>query len=302
VLAYGHASWRSHLRSEAAVHEQWLSTGRSSKPRPEQALSARDDGSTTRMIPFPTDRLDAVIFDMDGVVSDTARVHQRCWRLVFDDYLRRRTARPGEDLRPFHDEDYVRYVDGKPRYDGVESFLASRHISLPRGTPSDPPGEASMCALGNLKDRDFEQTVAEDGVSLFDSTIVFIRTLRAYGIRTALISSSRHARVILEAVHITNLFDAIVDGIDAEALGLPGKPDPAIFVSAAQRLNVAPARAAVVEDALAGVEAGHQGGFGFVIGIGIGSHADELLDHGASVVVADMSEFELGSDIAKEPL
>ena len=254
------------------------------------------------MIPFPADRLDGVIFDMDGVVSDTARIHQRCWKLVFDDYLRHRSAGTGEDLRLFHEGDYVRYVDGKPRYDGVESFLASRHISLPRGTPSNAPGEESICALGNLKDRIFEQAVAEDGVSLFDSTIVFLRTLRSHGIRTALISSSRHARVMLETAGITNLFDTIVDGIDAEALGLPGKPDPAIFVAAAQRIDVAPARAAVVEDALAGVEAGHRGGFGFVIGIGIGSHADELLDHGASVVVADLSEFELQADIAKEPL
>ena len=208
----------------------------------------------------------------------------------------------GEDLRLFHDEDYVRYVDGKPRYDGVESFLASRHISLPRGAPSDAPGEESMCALGNLKDREFDKAVTEDGVSLFDATIIFLRTLCSHGIRTGLISSSRHARVILETAGITNLFDTIVDGIDAEELGLPGKPDPAIFAAAANRLHVAPARAAVVEDALAGVEAGHRGGFGFVIGIGVGSHADELLDHGASVVVVDLYEFDLGSDIAKERL
>ena len=294
MLAYGHATWRSNLRSEAAVHDKWLS------PRHERAAVRRNDHGA--MIPFPADRLDGVIFDMDGVVSDTARIHQRCWKLVFDDYLRHRSAGTGEDLRLFHEGDYVRYVDGKPRYDGVESFLASRHISLPRGTPSNAPGEESICALGNLKDRIFEQAVAEDGVSLFDSTIVFLRTLRSHGIRTALISSSRHARVMLETAGITNLFDTIVDGIDAEALGLPGKPDPAIFVAAAQRIDVAPARAAVVEDALAGVEAGHRGCFGFVIGIGIGSHADELLDHGASVVVADLSEFELQADIAKEPL
>ncbi len=264
-------------------------------------MAHRGDGDTTRMIPFPSDRLDAVIFDMDGVVSDTARVHQRCWKLVFDDYLRRCSARTGEALRPFDDEDYVRYVDGKPRYDGAESFLASRNISLARGAPSDAPGDDTVCALGNLKDRDFEQAVAKDGVSLFDPTIIFLRLLRGHGIPTALISSSRHARAILETARITTLFDTIVDGIDAEALELPGKPDPAIFVAAARRLNVAPARAAVVEDALAGVEAGHRGGFGFVIGIGVGSHADELLDHGASVVVADLSEFELEPDAAKEP-
>jgi alpha,alpha-trehalase len=265
-------------------------------------MGQRDSHEATRMVPFPTNRLDAVIFDMDGVVSDTARVHQRCWKVVFDDYLRDRSARTGEALRLFDDEDYVRYVDGKPRYDGVESFLSSRRISLIRGAPSDPPGHDTICALGNLKDREFERAVAEEGVTLFDSTISFLRTLRAHGISTALISSSRHARVILEVANIADLFDTIVDGIDAETLELPGKPDPAIFVAAAQRLHVAPARAAVVEDALAGVEAAHRGGFGMVIGIGRSPHADELLDHGAGVVVKDLSELELQSGVARDPL
>jgi alpha,alpha-trehalase len=252
------------------------------------------------MIPFPANRLDAVIFDMDGVVSDTARVHERCWKRVFDDYLRDRMALTGEALRLFDDEDYIRYVDGKPRYDGVESFLSSRSILLTRGTPSDPPGWDTVCALGNLKDRDFERAVAEDGVILFESTIAFLRTLREHGISTALISSSRHARVLVGAAHITDLFDTIVDGIDAEDLELPGKPNPAIFLAAARRLHVAPARAAVVEDALAGVEAGQRGGFAFVIGIGIGTHADELLDRGASVVVKDLSELQFHPNVAKE--
>ncbi len=253
------------------------------------------------MVPFPIDRLDAVIFDMDGVVSDTARLHERCWKHVFDDYLRKRSDLTGQSFRPFEEEDYARYVDGKPRYDGVESFLASRGISLDPGTPSDPPGYDTVCALGNLKDHYFEQAVTEDGVDMFDSTISFIRALRSHGTTTALISSSRHARAILVAAHIDDLFDTIVDGKDAEPLHLPGKPDPAIFLAAAQRLQVTPARAAVVEDALAGVEAGHRGGFGFVIGIDRNSHADELLDHGASVVVEDMSELELPPDIVEEP-
>ncbi len=254
------------------------------------------------MTPFSATQLDAVIFDMDGVVSDTAGVHERCWKMVFDAYLRHRSVLTGQRLSLFKDEDYVRYVDGKPRYDGVASFLASRHIALERGTPSDAPGEDSICALGNLKDRQFERALAADGVSLFDPTIDFVRVLRSHGIRTALISSSRHARVILEAARITNLFDAIVDGIDAETLQLPGKPDPAIFVAAAQRLSADPARAAVVEDALAGVEAGHRGGFASVIGIGIGSHAHELLTHGASIVVTDLSELEVQFDTPNEPL
>ena len=262
----------------------------------------QDDIKLTRMISLPADRLDAVIFDMDGVVSDTARVHERCWKRIFDDYLRNRSVRTGENLRLFGEDDYIRYVDGKPRYDGVESFLSSRGISLARGAPSDPPGMDTVCALGNLKDRDFEQRVTEEGVSLFESTIRFLRTLRSHDISTALISSSRHARAILEAAHITDLFDTVVDGRDAEALELPGKPDPAIFVTAARRLRVAPARAAVVEDALAGVEAGRRGGFRFVIGIGRGAHPDELLEHGANVVVQDLSEIQVRFDAGEEPL
>jgi alpha,alpha-trehalase len=254
------------------------------------------------MISFPINRLDAVIFDMDGVVSDTARIHERCWKRVFDDYLRRRSVGSGEVFRPFSEDDYVRYVDGKPRYDGVESFLTSRHISLAHGAPSDPPGDDTVCALGNLKDRDFERAVAEDGVALFDSTIDFLRSLRAHDIGTALISSSRHARAILTAAHITDLFDTIVDGVDAETMQLPGKPDPAIFLTAASRLHVVPARAAVVEDALAGVEAGRRGGFGFVVGIGRNSDGLDLIDHGASVAVKDLSEFELQPDGADNPL
>lgn len=255
----------------------------------------------TGKTPLPIGRLDAVVFDMDGVVSDTAQTHERCWKHVFDDFLRARPVRAGEALRPFGEEDYLRYVDGKPRYDGVESFLSSRGIALPRGEPSDPPGSDTVCALGNLKDRYFEQVVTEEGVALFESTVTFLRSVRSHDIRTALISSSRHARVIVTIAHIADLFDTIVDGIDAEALGLPGKPDPAIFLAAARGLGVAPDRATVVEDALAGVEAGERGGFSVVIGIDRNGHADELSDHGATVVVSDLSELELVPDGAHRP-
>ncbi len=302
MLAYGNASLRSEFTSDLALVENRVRASRSSNPQPRSAMVQRHAFESTPMIPFPAHRLDAVIFDMDGVVSDTARVHERCWKRVFDDYLRDHSARTGAVLRLFDEKDYARYVDGKPRYDGVECFLSSRGISLAPGAPSDPPGQDTVCALGNLKDRDFERAVTEEGVTLFESTIAFLRTLRSHGLSSALISSSRHARLILEQVDIEHLFDTIIDGIDAEALELPGKPDPAIFITAARHLHVVPARAAVVEDALAGVEAGHRGGFGFVIGIGRSSHADELLEHGASVVVKDLSELEWQPDGTREPL
>jgi len=255
-------------------------------------IQQRHDEVTTK-VPVPTDRLDAVIFDMDGVVTDTARVHARCWKRVFDDYLRARSDRTGEALRLFDDQDYLRYVDGKPRYDGVESFLSSRRITLEHGASSDPPGHDTVCALGNLKDREFERVIKEEGVKPFESTLTFIRSLRSYGIRTAMISSSRHARTLLAAAGITDLFDAIVDGGDAEALELPGKPEPAIFLAAARQLAADPSRAAVVEDALAGVEAGRRGGFCFVVGIDRSSQADALREQGANVVVRDLSDLEL---------
>ncbi len=244
---------------------------------------------------LPTERLDAVIFDMDGVVTDTATVHDRCWKLVFDDFLRARAGHTGDALGLFDEEDYLRYVDGKPRYDGVASFLSSRRIDLDRGLPTDAPGYDTICAIGNLKDQLFEGVVAREGVTVFESTDSLIRALRSQGIRTALISSSRHAKAILAAAGITDLFDTIVDGVDAEALELPGKPDPAIFLAAARNLEVAPSRAAVVEDALAGVEAGRRGGFCFVVGVDRISHADALRQKGADVVVKDLSDLSLSA-------
>ncbi|HEV8572765.1 MAG TPA: beta-phosphoglucomutase family hydrolase, partial [Actinomycetota bacterium] len=212
-------------------------------------------------------RIHAVIFDMDGVVTDTASVHAAAWKRLFDEYLTERSRRTGEPFRPFDvDEDYRRCVDGKPRYDGVRSFLASREISLPEGDPSDPPERETVCGLGNRKNGYFLAHLKEQGADAYSSTVTLVRDLQARGVRAAVISASRNMAEVLASAGLSDLFGAKVDGVDAEELGLSGKPDPAIFLEAARRLGVEPARAAVVEDALAGVEAGRRGRFGLVIG------------------------------------
>jgi alpha,alpha-trehalase len=236
------------------------------------------------------DKVDAVIFDMDGVVTDTARTHAAAWKRLFDEFLRERADRSGEPFQPFDSgADYLRYVDGKPRYDGVQSFLASRGILLPYGHPDDPPDRETVCGLGNRKNRYFRASLEQEGVKPYQSTVDFIRMLKAQGIRTAVISSSRNSVEVLEAAQVRDLFDAKVDGVDAEELGLTGKPDPAIFLEAARRLGVEPARAIVVEDAIAGVEAGRRGGFALVVGVDRVGHAEELKEWGADVVVPDLS-------------
>jgi alpha,alpha-trehalase len=246
---------------------------------------------------IPLGAIDAVIFDMDGVVTDTARVHAAAWEELFDAYLAERA--PGS--APFSDHDYRRYVDGKPRYEGVRSFLASRGITLPDGDPSDPPDRETVCGLGNRKDAAFLDRLHRDGADPYDSTIALVRTMRARGIRTAVISASRNMKEVLASAGVGPLFDAAVDGVEAERLGLPGKPDPAVFLEAARRLGVPPARAAVVEDALAGVEAGRSGGFGLVIGVDRTGHADDLRAAGADIVVADLTEIGLGTSVRDLP-
>ncbi len=243
---------------------------------------------------LPVDRLDAIVFDMDGVVTETATIHAQSWKRVFDHVLRSRADITGEPFRPFEPADYLHFVDGKPRYDGAASFLASREISLPPGNPTDPPGYDSISSIGNLKDHEFEQQVARDGVRPYRSTLEFIREARARGLKTALITSSRHGRAILQLARIIDLFDAILDGVDAERNHLAGKPDPSVYLAAASLLSVPPGRAVVVEDALAGVEAGRNGRFALVVGVDRGAGEAELLAHGADIVVSDMSEVSLG--------
>jgi alpha,alpha-trehalase len=242
------------------------------------------------------DRTDAVIFDLDGVITDTASLHRLAWKRMFDRFL---ADREGGAERPFTEEDYFLYVDGKPRIDGSRSFLDSRGIAIPDGQPGDPPTAETAGGLGNRKDELFVALLRERGVEAFPSSIDLLRRLRASGVRTAIISASRHCVDVLEAAGIRDLFDAEVDGILAEELGLPGKPDPAVFCEAANRLGVAPARAAVVEDALAGVEAGRRGGFGLVIGVDRDGHGVELRRRGADVVVGDLGDLRVTAATGK---
>ena len=236
-------------------------------------------------------QFDAVIFDLDGVVTKTATVHAAAWKRLFDEYLEVRAAREGKPFPPFDaDSDYRRYVDGKPRYDGVVSFLESRGISLAYGDPGDPPDKETVCGLGNRKNRYFTQHLTEHGVDAYESTVDLIQDVRATGMKTAIFSASRNCEAVLKAANVSELFDAKVDGVDADELGLPGKPDPAVLLEAARRLEVAPGRATIVEDAIAGVQAGHAGSFGLVIGVNRSGETGVLRKNGADVEVTDLKE------------
>ncbi len=244
---------------------------------------------------------DAAIFDLDGVVTRTARVHAASWKRLFDDFLRRRAARTGEPFRPFTDEDYRRHVDGLPRLDGVAGFLASRGIELPRGRNDDPPGDGTVLALGNRKNALFREVLASDGVEVFDTTVALIDRLRRDGTATALVSSSRNARAVLDGAGLTDRFDVIVDGNDAARCALAGKPAPDLFLAAAARLGVSAARAVVFEDALSGVAAGRAGGFGRVIGVDRVGQREALYRAGADTVVADLAELCVADPPAPAP-
>lgn len=240
-------------------------------------------------------RHDAVIFDMDGVVTDSASLHAAAWTALFDGFLSGRPDAAGEDHSPFTHADYLHHVDGKPRYDGVSDFLAARGISLPWGNPSDGPDAETVCGLGNRKDRLFLERLNRDGVRVFDSTVALVRALRAAGVGVAVFSASRNCAQVLAAGKIADLFPVRVDGIEAEKLALAGKPDPAMLLEAARRLGSSPARTVVVEDAEAGVAAGRGGGFGLVIGVDRGGDPDRLLSAGADTVVADLADTEVRS-------
>jgi alpha,alpha-trehalase len=231
---------------------------------------------------------DAVIFDLDGVVTDTASIHAAAWTTMFNDFLERRPASDRENHAPFTEDDYRRLVDGKPRHDGVVDFLASRGISLPQGDPSHNT-EDTVYGLGNRKQQIFLDLL-DAGVPVFESTVVLVRRLAEAGVATAIYSSSRNCERVLKAAGLGDLFAVRVDGVVTDALGLPGKPDPAVLLEAARRLGAVPERSAIVEDADAGVEAGRKGGFALVIGVDRTGHADELLRCGADVVVDDLAD------------
>ena len=238
--------------------------------------------------------INAVIFDMDGVITDTASTHAAAWKQMFDSYLKDRAKRHGEQYQPFDsDADYRRHVDGKPRYDGVKSFLESRGISIPYGKPEDKPDQETICGLGNRKNRYFLQRLRKQGVNLYDSSVTLVKELKSNGIRSAVISASRNAEAVLEAAGIQGLFGVKVDGVDSVELQLEGKPDPAIFLEAARRLKVKPEKTAVVEDSLAGVEAGRYGKFRMVIGVDRANHGREMKKRGAHFVVQDLSQIKI---------
>jgi beta-phosphoglucomutase family hydrolase len=238
-------------------------------------------------------QLEAVIFDMDGVVTRTARLHARAWKQLFDEYLDRRRAR-GESHEPFDEvKEYLAWVDGKPRYEGVRSFLEARRIDVPFGSRNDGPDEETACGLGNRKDRYFEQMLHEEGAEVFDSTVERIRELRARGVKVGLVTSSKHGREIVKLAKLAELFDVIVDGNTAQERSLKGKPNPDIFIEAARGVGVTADRAAVVEDAVSGVEAGARGRFASVIGVNRGSNREALEGGGADIVVDDLGELSV---------
>jgi alpha,alpha-trehalase len=240
-------------------------------------------------------RFEAVVFDMDGVITDTASVHSRCWARMFDEVLAARPGSPGEDHAPFTAADYLQHVDGRPREDGVLAFLASRGIAVPRGSTDDPPSAVTAHGLGLRKDRYVQTWLREHGVDVFPSTVALVNELRGRGLRTGVFSASRSARDVLAQAGVAALFEVRVDGVVAADLALPGKPDPATLLEAVRRLGVDPARAVVVEDAQAGVAAGRRGGFGLVIGVDRTGQADALLAHGADIVVTDLAEVVVGA-------
>ncbi|MER6128413.1 beta-phosphoglucomutase family hydrolase [Streptomyces sp. NPDC001795] len=234
------------------------------------------------------DGIQACLFDLDGVITKTAVVHAAAWKQTFDDFLRRRD---GDAYRPFDDvTDYDEYVDGRPRADGVRTFLASRGIHLPEGDPEDPPGRETVHGLGNRKNDLLLEVIHTRGVEAYDGTIRYVEAVRAAGLGTAVVSSSANCRDVLRSIGAEHLFDVRIDGIIAAERNLPGKPHPDTFLAAAHDLGVEPKAAAVFEDALAGMDAGRSGHFGYVVGVDRVGQADALRAHGADVVVEDLGE------------
>jgi beta-phosphoglucomutase family hydrolase len=233
----------------------------------------------------------ACLFDLDGVLTQTAKVHAAAWKQMFDAFLRERASQTGEAFVPFDAiRDYDEYVDGKPRYDGVRAFLASRDVKLPDGAPTDAPDAETIDGLGNRKNEIVLRLIREQGVQPYEGSVRYVEAARAAGLRRAVVSSSTNCRDVLAAAGIQDLFEQIVDGVVAEREHLHGKPAPDTYLAGARALDVQPAEAAVFEDALAGVEAGRAGRFGFVIGVDRVGQADALSAHGADVVVDDLAD------------
>jgi len=237
------------------------------------------------------DRIRGCLFDLDGVITKTATVHDAAWQEMFDSFLRERSRQAGEPFVPFDPvADYENYVDGKPRADGTRSFLQSRGINLPEGDPDDPPTAQTVHGLSNRKNEILLRRIHTDGVEAYPGSVRYVRAARDARLRRAVVSSSANCRDVLAAAHVEDLFEAAIDGLVAEREHLRGKPAPDTFLAGARALRLEPGEAAVFEDALAGVAAGRAGQFGFVVGVDRVGQADALREHGADLVVADLAE------------
>jgi beta-phosphoglucomutase family hydrolase len=233
----------------------------------------------------------ACLFDMDGVVTQTAVVHAAAWKEMFDEFLRSHAEKTGTQFVPFDARaEYDAYVDGKPRLDGTRSFLESRGIHLPEGTPDDPPGTWTLYGLSNRKNQLVLAKIAAGGVQVYEGTTSYIGAVKAHGMSTAIVSASANTELVLKSAGIADLFDVRIDGVIAKQRSLRGKPAPDTYLAAAEALHVTPEHAAVFEDAQAGVAAGRAGAFAFVVGVDRVGQAEELLKHGADIVVRDLAE------------
>ena len=246
---------------------------------------------TERKHEITRDRYDAVLFDLDGVITNTAGLHAACWKRVFDEYLQTRALHKGEVFRPFDRiADYALYVDGKPRNDGVRDFLGSRGIHLPEGDRNDSPGAETVWGIGTRKNDLLNAAIRDKGVEAYAGSVRLIRQLHRDGFKIAVVTSSANCDAVLKGAGLDALFEVRVDGNTIQAQHLAGKPAPDTFLTAARLLGIEPARAVVIEDAISGVQAGSSGNFGLVIGVARRGNADELQRHGAHTVVADLAE------------
>jgi beta-phosphoglucomutase family hydrolase len=257
---------------------------------PSSEAAARERGMDKEQV-ITRAKYDAVLFDLDGVITDTANLHAACWKQMFDEYLRARAVQRAEEFRPFDlSTDYLLYVDGKPRFDGVRDFLGARGIRLPEGGPDDPPQAETVGGLGNRKNDLVNKLIEEKGVEPYDGSVKLIQQLRRGGFKIAVVTSSQNCNAVLSAANLGSFFEVRVDGNVICAQSLTGKPAPDTFLMAAKLLGVEPARAVVIEDAISGVLAGCNGKFGLVIGVARKDNAEELRQAGAHMVVDDLGE------------
>lgn len=241
--------------------------------------------------PITPDKYDAVLFDLDGVLTPTAKVHAKCWKKMFDEFLRKYATESNERFRPFDiGTDYKLYVDGRTRFDGVRSFLDSRSIQKPFGDHGDTPDQETICGLANRKFEMVAKVIESEGVEAYEGSVNLVHLLRERGFKTAVVSSSASCRTVLKSAKIDDLFDLVIDAEVAARLKLSSKPAPDTYLSAAEQLGVEPIRTVVVEDAISGVQAGRAGGFGLVIGVDREGSAKTLIENGADVVVTDLGE------------